>query len=157
MRPRCRQAMRWALALGVASVCLPGPAQAQVLVVAEQNLTFGMLTPGVPMPVAPTDVARRAAFTIVANGRYNLTFQLPTHLVSAGGGAIPVSFTATHGRVEIRNKVTTFDPHAGVSIHINPADQDARVYLGGQAQPGMGTRAGSYTATIVMVVMQPGT
>jgi hypothetical protein len=145
------------LASFVASLCITAAGSAQVLVVAEQNLQFGLLTPGVPAAVASTDVARRAAYTIDGRGRFTLTFQLPAQLSSPEGGTIPLVFGATDGRVEIRHRITIFDPAAGVNIRINPADRSASVYLGGRAQPGATARAGSYTATIVMIVAETGT
>lgn len=131
-------------------------AHAQIVVTSEQNLQFGLLTPGVSMTVAPTDAARRGALRISTRGRFNVTFQLPSALVAPGGGSIPLVFGPTSGRVEIRGSVTTFDPAAGTSFRINPADLSADVYLGATAQPGTGARAGAYTATIVMLVVQTG-
>jgi hypothetical protein len=163
MRSRISQAARLTPLAMAASLCLSlslavaEPVRAQVLVVAEQNLQFGMLTPGVPATVPVTDVARRAAFSLDAQGRYNLSFQLPTHLHGARGATIPVVFGATDGRVEIRQKIATFDPAAGVSIHINPAEQQARIYLGGSARPDLATAAGTYSAEIVMLIVFTGT
>jgi hypothetical protein len=150
--PAAFVAMLFLIAAGAVS-----PASAQVLVIAEQNLSFGQLTPGVPMIVDPTDVGRRASYTIDARGKFALVFQLPTHLRNAQGATIPVVFGNTDGRVEIRHKATIFDPTAGVSIHVNPADINAQVYLGGRALPLLGTAAGSYSAAIVMMVVQTGT
>ncbi|HSJ25813.1 MAG TPA: hypothetical protein VK929_14145 [Longimicrobiales bacterium] len=148
----------WLVLAGVvASGASSAPALSQVLVTADQQLDFGLLTPGVPMTVVPTDVARRAAYTVATRGRYAITFQLPSHLVEVHGAAVPVAFGDSDGRVEIRHRVTTFDPAAGVSIHINPADSDARIYLGGTAQPAPGTPAGSYSATIIMMIVPTGT
>lgn len=157
MRPRLLRATTVATTGVVALLCLATAGAAQVLVTADRPLEFGLLTPGVPMVVSPTDVPRRAAYTIATRGRYTLTFQLPTHLTEPGGGVIPVEFGAGDGRVEIRNRTITFDPDAGVNIHINPADTDARIYLGGTARPAPGTPAGSYSATIVMMVIPTGT
>jgi hypothetical protein len=146
-----------ALVLAALLLFAAAPADAQMLVVAQQNLQFGSLTPGVPATVQPTDPARRAAFEISSRGRYRLTFLLPASLAGSNGGQVPLLFSGTDGRVEIRHRVTTFDPATGVDIHINPADQSASVYLGGRAQPQMGQRAGSYSATITMIVVQTGT
>jgi hypothetical protein len=140
----------------VLAVAVPSAGAAQVLVVPSQNMEFGLLTPGVPATITPTDIARRAAFSIEARGRFSLSFQLPTHMTNAQGAAIPLVFGSADGRVEIRHKVTVFDPATGVNIHINPAEQSAQVYLGARAQPTTGTPAGSYTATIVMVVAATG-
>lgn len=136
-----------------AVLCMPARLHAQVMVLANSNLEFGQLTPGVAMTVEPTNAVRRAAFSIENTGRYTLSFVLPAQLVSADGGAIPLVFRNTDGRVEIRHRVTTFNPAQGVSIHINPADQRADVYLGGVAEPALSTAGGSYSATITILVV----
>lgn len=128
----------------------------QVLVVAEQDLAFGELTPGAPMTVTPLDVMRRAHFTLQAQGRYHLTFDLPTELRTQTGDVIPLQFAGADGRVEIRNRVITFDPTQGTEVRINPAEQEASIYLGGRALPAPGQLAGDYTATIVMIIVQTG-
>jgi hypothetical protein len=139
------------------ALVLARPVHAQVVVAPQQNLQFGLLTPGVPVSVTPTDVTRRAALTITARGRFSLTFTLPAALVSAGGQAIPLQFGGTDGLVDIRHKQEWFDPRTGVNIHINPADLQADVYVGGTAVPTPGQPAGFYQATIIMMVVQTGT
>ena len=156
MRSGGKQAVLFALAALVTSLC-PRAAAAQVLVTSDQNLTFGQVTPGVPMQVAPTDITRRAALSVSGRGRYRVTFVLPTQLNGPSGQQIPVTFGATDGRVEIRNRVETFSPATGHEFRINPSDETAQIYLGGRATPVTGTRAGTYTATIVMTIVQTGT
>jgi hypothetical protein len=146
-----------ALAAFAASGLGADPARGQVVVTAQQNLQFGPLVPGTPNTVSPTDVARRAALTIEARGRLAVSFELPQSLVAADGSAIPLVFTPESGRVAVRHKVQAFDPGEGVSIHINPADLMAEVFLGAEARPSTGQLPGSYTATIVMMVVQTGT
>lgn len=133
-----------------------GSVSGQVLVVAQQDLGFGELTPGAPMTVTPLDVMRRAHFTLQAQGRYHVTFDLPTHLSTVAGDRFPVQFGGSDGRVEIRNKVLTFDPTQGTELRINPAEQEASIFLGGRALPAPGQLAGNYTATIVMIIVQTG-
>ena len=91
MRSGGRQAVLCALAALVTSLC-PRAAAAQVLVTSDQNLTFGQVTPGVPMQVAPTDITRRAALSVSGRGRYRMTFVLPTELNGPSGQQIPVTF-----------------------------------------------------------------
>jgi len=155
MRSCVVRAVMTALALLVASWSVR-PAAAQVLVVPEQNLDFGSLTPGVPVTVTPTDVLRRGNLTVQGRGRFSLTFQLPAALVSTTGATIPLTFGATDGRVEVRHKVDAFDPRAGTTVRINPADQQASIFLGGRAQPAAGQPAGSYQATITVMIVQTG-
>jgi hypothetical protein len=146
-----------ALAAFAASGLGADSARAQVVVTAQQNLQFGTLVPGTPSVVAPTDLARRAALTIEARGRLAVSFELPASLVAADGSEIPLVFTPQSGRVEVRHKAQPFDPAQGVSININPAELMAEVFLGAEARPSAGQRPGSYTATIVMMVVQTGT
>lgn len=157
MRPRLRQAMLVALAALVVPFMVPGAASGQVLVLAERNLNFGLLTPGVPVAVAPADLANSAQLLIQGRGTFQVSFQLPGTLSSAEGEQIPLVFNATDGLVTIRHKVTAFDPNGSLSIRINPAQQEAQVNLGGRAQPAPAQPAGHYTATIVMMVVQTGT
>ena len=157
MRPRLRQAMLVALAALVVPFAAPGAAEGQVLVLAEQNLDFGMLTPGVPVTIAPTDMASSAQLRIEGRGTFQVSFQLPGALTNAAGNQIPLMFGASDGRIAIRHKITTFDPKGSVSFRINPAEQEAQVNLGGRVQPAPAQPAGHYTATIVMMVVQTGT
>ncbi|HUF51748.1 MAG TPA: hypothetical protein VMN60_13060 [Longimicrobiales bacterium] len=156
MRSGGKQAVLVALAALVASLCARD-VSAQVLVTADQDLSFGLVTPGVPAQVLTTDVANRAKLTVQGRGRYRISFTLPSELTGPGGQQIPLTFGATDGRVEIRNRIETFDPVAGHEFRINPADVSAQIYLGARATPGTGTKAGTYSATIVMMVVQTGT
>ena len=156
MRSGGKQAVLCALAALVTLLC-PRAAAAQVLVTSDQNLTFGQVTPGVPMQVAPTDITRRAALSVNGRGRYRVTFVLPTQLNGPSGQQIPVTFGATDGQIQIKNKTEVFNPVTGHEFRIIPQDTDAQIYLGGRATPASGVRAGTYTATIVMTIVQTGT
>lgn|SRR5690606_19164937 len=156
MRPRIMQAMLVALATLVVSFAGPGEAQGQVLVVAERDLDFGMLTPGLTEVVAPTDLMRSAQVRIEGRGRYQVSFQLPASLVAPGGAQIPLLFGAGDGQLAIRHKVSTFDPNETLQFRVNPAEREAQINLGGRAQPAPSQPAGVYTATIVMMVVQTG-
>lgn len=155
-----RSGTRWlvrALTALMIAIATTGAARAQVLVVPERDLEFGLLTPGAPAAVAPTDVARSAQVRIEGRGTYQVSFQLPASLTNANGQQLPLSFSATDGRVSIRHKITVFDPSTTVSFRVNPAEQEAVVNLGGTALPAPGQPAGSYSATIVVMVIQTGT
>lgn len=157
MRPRTMQAMRVALAVLVVSFVRPGAAEGQVLVMAERDLDFGMLTPGAPAVVAPGDLMRSAQLRIEGRGSYQTSFQLPASLTAPGGAQIPLVFGAGDGMVSIRHRVTIFDPNTTVGFRVNPADQEAVINLGGRAQPAAGQPAGVYSATIVVMIVQTGT
>jgi hypothetical protein len=157
MRPGRMQAMRSALAALVVFFAAAAGVSAQVLVVPERDLQFGLLTPGTSTAVAPTDVVRSAQLRIVGRGTYQVTFQLPSALTNAMGHQIPMAFGPADGQLVIRNKISTFDPNTTISFRVNPAESEAQLNLGGSALPALGQPAGSYTATIVMMVVQTGT
>lgn len=157
MRPRTLQATRVALAALVVLASGSGAAQAQVLVAAERDLDFGMVTPGMATVVAPTDVARSAQLRVQGRGTFQISFQLPASLSTAKGEKIPLLFTATDGQLTVRHRITVFDPNATTSFRVNPADVEAQINLGGRVQPASGQPAGNYSATIVIMVVQTGT
>lgn len=156
MRPGTMHAIRIALAALVVSFATVSAASAQVMVVSERDLQFGMLTPGAPTTVDAGDVTRSAQLRVIGRGRYQVTFQLPTALVSMSGAQIPLMFGPADGQLTLHNRVTTFDPNATLDFRVNPAQQEAQLNLGSQALPASGQAAGSYTATIVMMVIQTG-
>jgi hypothetical protein len=151
------QAMLVALATLVVSFAGPDTARGQVLVLAERDLDFGMLTPGLQTVVAPTDLMRSAQLRVEGRGRFQVTFALPTSLTAPGGAQIPLVFGATDGQITIRHRITAFDPNDLLSFRLNPADREATINLGGRAQPAPAQAAGVYTATIVMMIVQTGT
>jgi hypothetical protein len=156
MRSGGKQAMLVALAALVTSLWSE-PASAQVVVTSEHDLTFGQVTPGVPAQVAPTDPSRRARLTVTGRGRYWLGFLLPANLTGPSGRQIPLTFNATDGRVQVNTTTTTFNPQFGQTVQLTNTNRTAEVYLGGRATPPTGTPAGTYTATIVMWIIQIGT
>jgi hypothetical protein len=153
---------RWMRAAVVALAFVAGArgesaVHAQVVVTSEQDLHFGLLTPGVASTVVPTDVARRAALVLEGRGRFAVSFQLPTHLVALDGTRMPILFGSQSGWLDIRNRVnSSFDPNTVLNVHLNPVDRVADIFLGGTAQPAPAQPAGSYRATIVLMVVQTG-
>jgi hypothetical protein len=146
-----------ALAASVVLFMGPGAARGQVLVTSERNLDFGQLTPGAVTTVAATDMIRSGQLRIAGRGTFQVTFQLPTSLVSPAGHQIPVVFGPADGLLTIRHRVTTFDPTGLLSFRLNPADREGQLNLGASAQPAPGQAAGSYSAVIVVMVVQTGT
>lgn len=157
MKPRRTQAVWVALAVFVVLITGPGAVRAQVLVTAERDLDFGLLTPGAATVVDATDLIRSAQLRIAGRGTFQVTFQLPASLTSPAGDQIPLVFGPAAGLLTIRHKISPFDPSTVLPIRINPAEQEALVNLGARAQPVPGQPAGSYSATIVMMVVQTGT
>lgn len=122
-----------------------------------QSLDFGQMQPGVQHSVAVNDGWRRAVLRLDGSGQVAVRFTLPTQLVSSSGATLPLQFGTTDGEVEMSKsgKLSTFDPNAGTKVNLTAAGGVAWVYLGGLAIPAPLQRAGSYTATIVIVVAPP--
>lgn len=137
-------------------ILFPRPAQAQVLVLPERDLSFGQVTPGLQTTVLPTDMVRSAQLRVQGRGRFQVSFVLPTQLTSPSGSALPLTWGPTDGRLQIRNSVTPFDPTQALDVRINPAQQEAQLNLGARVTAAPGQLAGTYTATIVMLVVQTG-
>lgn len=153
---RSRRLLAVLIASAAFVILRSAPAAAQVLVLPERDLSFGLVTPGVATTVAPTDMARSGQIRVQGRGRYQMTFVLPTQLTRLGGGAMPLTWGAADGRLDIRNQVTTFDPRQALDFRINPAQQEAQINLGGTVTPAQGQLAGTYEATIVVYVVQTG-
>ena len=64
-----------------------------------RQLSFGLVLPGVPRPVARTDAGASGEFSIRGqkNSLVLLEFSLPAALTGPGGAAMPVSFGANDG------------------------------------------------------------
>jgi hypothetical protein len=135
------------------------PVSAQLAVYPVQGLTFGQLQVGVPLTIAPTNAARRAAFDVTGSGTFVLTTVLPTHLISGGGNTLPLSFAANSGRIHWRNFgiQLTFDPKSPYTLWLPWLAGGATVYLGGTASPGPTQAAGLYTATMTIIISNAGT
>jgi len=84
-------------------------------------------------------------------------FTLPTQLVSSTGAVLPLKFGNGDAAVETSksSKVTPFDPTTGTRVNLTSAGGVAWIYLGGVAIPAPQQRAGSYTATVVLVIAPP--
>lgn len=149
--------MRIALAALAVFCATAGAARAQVLVIPERDLAFGLLTPGSPTTVAPADVIRSAQLRVEGRGTFQVSFQLPSSLTSVTGQQIPLVFGAAAATVTIRRRVTAFDPVMTTSFRLTPGNDEAVINLGGEALPPPGQTAGSYTATIVVMIIQTGT
>jgi hypothetical protein len=151
------------LLIGLAVWCalglFGGSASGQLAVIPVQGLTFGTLTPGVPLAVTVTDAARRAELSVSGSGTYVLTFQLPAQLVSAGGQTMPISFPTNAGRAvwNFLGIQFNFNPNNPYSLWLPRLANGARVYLGGTASPTPTQAPGNYTGTIRLVVANAGT
>jgi len=134
-------------------------ARAQAVTVSPvQGLSFGLLLPGAPETVTLDDVARRGVVAMAGNGPLDVTFVLPTALVSSEGGSLPLSFSAASAGLlnSSGSLVAPLNPQQLLRVQLT-ADRVTHLVLGGTARPAASQRAGHYTARIVVIVSQPGT
>jgi len=151
LRPRLRRvALLGALMMAGAGL---GPLSGQVTIVAQKPLGFGQVTPGVPVTVATSDIARRGEWALLGVAQSQMQLVLPTQLRNANGATIPLTFGTTDGMVKWKNRQTVVNPRSSFTVKTNASDGDAILYLGGTASPAMGQQAGTYTATITLMVV----
>ena len=133
---------------------------AQVTAVPQRDLAFGLLMPGVPNRVVVTDAARRAEWLLTGRGNTTISFVLPSALQGPGGALLPLVFAAGDAAWQRTTPgggvtgLTTADPNAPFSVNVG-IRQTVRLYLGGTAQPATTQGAGTYTATVTLIVAQP--
>ena len=123
-----------------------------------QGLSFGLLLPGAPETVSRDDVARRGMVALAGSGPLDVTFVLPTALVSPEGGSLPLTFSAASAGLlgSTGSAAAPLNPQQLQRVQL-AADRVSHLVLGGTAQPAASQRAGHYTARIVIIVSQPGT
>jgi hypothetical protein len=129
-----------------------------VTVTPVQGLSFGLLLPGAPETVSLDDVARRGVVALAGSGPLDVTFVLPSALVSLEGGSLPLSFSTMSAGVlqSSGGSVLPFNPQQLQRVQL-ATDRVTHLVLGATAQPASSQRAGHYTARIVVIVSQPGT
>ena len=127
----------------------------------RQSLAFNTLLPGVPEMVPRTDAARSGQLEI--RGRKNtqvmLQFLLPREMTGPGGAILPLAFgpdDAGFATSRQRGGQVGFDPNAPFTAGL-PQNGRGFVFIGGTAQPQANQRAGSYSATVTLIVADPGT
>lgn len=164
MSASTRTARVAAVLLALAGGAGGGGAHAQasaqaVEAVPVQGLSFGPLLPGVAETVRTSDAARRAEIILDGTGTFDVLMVLPDALVSAGGARIPLRFGARDGAL-MRNPsapLLPFNPLEMGRVGIDGASGPARLLLGGTALPAPDQAAGTYQATVVVIVNNPGT
>lgn len=160
-----RASVRTALLLALAGCFLGGgafaqaPASVGVDAVPVQGLSFGPLIPGVSEVIPVTDAGRRAEIVLNGHGMLDVTLVLPTAMVSPVGARLPLLFTARDGALmrNVSASLLPFDPLSTVRVRLDASQGPARLLLGGTARPSREQPAGSYTATILVVITNPGT
>ena len=136
-----------------------GGASGQVTAVPQRDLAFGLLTPGVPNQVLVSDAARRAEWLLTGRGNTTVSFVLPTVMQGPGGALLPLVFAAGDAAWMRQGAgggggMQTEDPNTPFSVNV-PNRQTVRLFLGGTAQPATTQTAGTYTATVTVIIAQP--
>ena len=123
-----------------------------------QGLSFGLLLPGTPETVTLDDVARRGVVALAGSASLDVTFVLPTALLSPEGGSLPLSFSPVSAGLlaSAGGAATPLNPQQLLRVQLAP-DRVMHLVLGGTAHPAAGQRAGHYTGRVVVIVSQPGT
>lgn len=141
---------------------VPSPTAAQgtsVSLFPRQPLQFGTLLPGQAVVVPADDPIRHAEVEMVGSGQVTVTAELPEALVSPLGARLPLRFGPGDGRIVLHrgNRTTVFDPRQPVTVKLPQGVDGATLYLGGVAQSDPMQAAGSYAATIRVMIVSTGT
>jgi len=137
-------------------------AQGRPLQVRVRNeLSFGVLLPGVPTTVLTVDPLNAGEFDIRGqkNTEVMVQFTLPAELSGAGAVTIPLIFgpgaAAWSPTADINNQFT-FDL-AIPQVFTLSKNGRASIFLGGTALPSEATPAGDYSNTVIIQVAYMGT
>ena len=126
-------------------------ATAQFNVTQVQPLAFGYLTQGVTEVVPYTDTFRRGVVSIDGLGNAYVRVTMPTVLTSATGATIPLQFLfGDLAEQDAGHAPTAFDPAASTRVNLNKGT--GYLFLGGRALPATTQSAGTYSATVVVMV-----
>ncbi len=131
----------------------PGGAEATTL----QALEFGILVPGSQETVTVRDVLRRAEVSIGGTGQFEIRLVLPREMVSADGDRLPLLFSAGDAGLSYgpSTRPTPFNPAEVRRVRVTPSTGEARLYLGATAVVAPLQAAGSYSATVTVLVSRP--
>jgi len=117
-------------------------------------LAFGTIVTGTTTSIAPSSVdaaSWRVHGSIGIAGV--ISIGLPSSLVRAGGGSMPISFCSTCGLYRTNNSNpaggTTFNPNLGLVLTITVLS-DLYVWVGGSVSPPLAQAPGSYSGTIIL-------
>ena len=152
----------WSLlfALLLASWPIPLAAQAppSTSIISLQDLSFGLLVPGIRNEVSVFDVSRRAVVALEGTGPVDIVLVLPTALETATGDRIPLRFISGDAALVSTsgNTLATLDPLQSNRVQLGN-DRTVLFVLGGTAQSTAHTRPGHYVARVALILNNPGT
>jgi hypothetical protein len=123
-----------------------------------QGLAFGPMIPGVPETIEVADAARRAEIVLTGQGAADVSLVLPDALVSTTGARIPLRFGAWDAAVARGSgHPVPVDPRQPIHLTLDPSSGPTRILVGATALPAPNQVAGTYSTTLVLVVINPGT
>lgn len=152
----------WSLLFALLLASWPAPAAAQApqstSIVSLQNLSFGLLLPGIRNAVAVSDVSRRAVVALAGTGPVDVMLVLPEALETSSGDRIPLRFTSGDAALisTSGSTLSSLDPLQSNRVQLGN-DRTVLFVLGGTAQSTAMTRPGHYTARVTLILNQPGT
>ena len=119
-----------------------------------QPLQFGTLVPAITEQVTIGEAWRRGELRLEGSGNLEIRMVLPTQMTSTTGAVIPLTFALGDGGVLLdgTTQVTAFDPNQTVRVNFRKNAPGASLFLGGRALPATTQPAGSYRATVVVVL-----
>ncbi len=135
-------------------------AQQPVVATGRQDLTFGIVLPGLPATVSRLDAANSGQYGIRGASRTEVRVELtlPATLDSPGGASMPLQFGAGDGGFSVRPAIGSsqaFDPRVPLVTDLSSSGR-LFIWLGGTVLPASSQAQGNYSATIVMTVSYTG-
>ena len=135
-------------------------AQQPVAAVGTQDLTFGIVLPGLPTAVSRLDAANSGQYEIRGERRteVRVDLTLPATLDSPTGATMPLQFGAGDGGFSARPAIRSsqvFDPRAPLVTNLSPSGR-LYIWLGGTVLPAPTQEQGNYAATIILTVSYTG-
>lgn len=135
-------------------------AQAPATALERQDLTFGVVLPGMATSISPLDPVNAGRYEIrgAKNTEVRIDFQLPTALVASDGTPMPLVISAGDGGYATQPNVRAqqaFDPNVPLIVSLGKSGR-LYLWLGGTALPTSTQPSGDYSATITVTVAYTG-
>lgn len=160
------------LAASVVTLAWASPLQAQrrlvpvhiappLIAEAVNDLSFGLVLPGIPASIKTGDPYHSGQFEIEGprDASVRVEFTLPRALVSERGAQLDIRFGPFDGYADFSHghpsRGRVFDPHRPVIRELGPNGR-LHLRLGGTVFPERGQAGGAYSATISMTVYNLG-
>ena len=135
-------------------------AEAQAVAVRPiQNLSFGFLLPGVATTIDAAQLSRSGQIEVSAaiGTTFQIRFTLPAAM-SGAGTTLPLAFGNNSAGVAAASNpanLIRFNPNATTRFQMVTTTR-ATFFLGGQARPRAGQPVGSYSAPVVVTIINLG-